>query len=1116
MTPILTLWPDDGLKMAAIKVNAILKNIPGAPENFKELLCADLPADELKRKLTEMFQRLITLTAVDTTLHTVAILPLYSPEFEQELTKLMEGCAACENRLSLHLLALRKGIARVVDAQLPDDVDALEKRNIELLDKQASDGKFRYSYTILDDYAANGAAIDFSLQSFSEYLALIFNALMRSYHDVLPPSLLTGDAGRNLAFGAASIRFDIRSIGEYLLSRGFVSALENVGIQNPKVDASKAADLANTLLLGIQSVYPDFYKEQVHPLFKDSNLTDAQIVGRLDEPMSRTIDALKRRFTDFIADPAYSLPEKEATLALILGLDNKRLHGVQYDRETLLLDDACEMPIDLYVDTCNQLCTNEDFLPKRGNFPALKKYIFNFKTMELEEDKEANNQVFNPLYEIKRLKLAILNNTAFIRRKSEELERLLQTEEQRKRVDEKVTDKESPVLPTGALKADIKEQPLDDKYVPAAGLKPKDSVDLRPFFSPIRSQGELGSCSTFATVSMYEAIMNRFSGSKLASANLSEQFVYYYSNVLTGNPEGGSNFFEQLGVLGKHGVCQENLFGYTTENLDKEPSQQAIDDALNHRVLKALQIPLRTTGNAGEILKENHRLLTSALSEGYPVGIALKVYENFGKSSPYINRPDDNDRSSGGEGHHAMVLVGYSESEKCYIVRNSWGEKWGDKGYAYISAAYIEDPEYNSFACVITETTESADGKGAEVPPMVAGFAGSQTEINIAAIRNILDEARMLLAADQELYDENYRYYQRLIQRLGMPQVRNQIRKAAEQAALEQAAQLGANKEKEENEFAEKIRAFKKKYIITGLSISLSTTLVDTVAAINWTRAESFGEGFKEMLWLSIIALVMTVITVCYWAGYFWKVRKYDRELQDHIDDLAIRFRKAKLDFFEKQLQFHVAGMWFDKFHELSLALTNAYNRLESYNDNLSGWYAEDKKQLATPPRHEGPMFIYLSETDLIDRYFETNRQTIVRNIDLMATFDSYSVDRETIQDSRQRLRDTTLAAIEGLFADFRMVEFLQGRRYSYLKPVVLPETVGHLLSVGQPAVRHSSNGADIPVRLLFLDHTDAERPAWQQAADPCFPFRPTPISAPNRFTLDLITVQPLPLSSLR
>ena len=38
---------------------------------------------------------------------------------------------------------------------------------------------------------------------------------------------------------------------------------------------------------------------------------------------------------------------------------------------------------------------------------------------------------------------------------------------------------------------------------------------------------------------------------------------------------------------------------------------------------------------------------------------------------------------------HAVTIVGYTSDR--FIIRNSWGEGWGDNGFAYASLSYAQD-----------------------------------------------------------------------------------------------------------------------------------------------------------------------------------------------------------------------------------------------------------------------------------------------------------------------------------------------------------------------------------------------------------------------------------------
>ena len=47
-------------------------------------------------------------------------------------------------------------------------------------------------------------------------------------------------------------------------------------------------------------------------------------------------------------------------------------------------------------------------------------------------------------------------------------------------------------------------------------------------------------------------------------------------------------------------------------------------------------------------------------------------------------------------GGHAVMAVGYDDSQQRFIVRNSWGDGWGMKGYFTMPYAYLTERNLSS------------------------------------------------------------------------------------------------------------------------------------------------------------------------------------------------------------------------------------------------------------------------------------------------------------------------------------------------------------------------------------------------------------------------------------
>lgn len=202
------------------------------------------------------------------------------------------------------------------------------------------------------------------------------------------------------------------------------------------------------------------------------------------------------------------------------------------------------------------------------------------------------------------------------------------------------------------------------------------AVDLRSMCSPVEDQGQLGSCTGNALAGALEFLEIK---DKAPFVDVSRLFIYYNERVLENTVESDSGAMIRDGIktLAKEGVCSEKCWPYDISKFTVKPPESCYTEAATHQITSYQRI---------QTVDE----MRACLAEGYPFIFGFSVYESF--ESPEVAqtgiapmpKPDENLL-----GGHAVVAVGYDDSQKRFIVRNSWGEHWGMKGYFTIPYDYL-------------------------------------------------------------------------------------------------------------------------------------------------------------------------------------------------------------------------------------------------------------------------------------------------------------------------------------------------------------------------------------------------------------------------------------------
>ncbi|HSV98548.1 MAG TPA: C1 family peptidase [Sedimentisphaerales bacterium] len=194
-----------------------------------------------------------------------------------------------------------------------------------------------------------------------------------------------------------------------------------------------------------------------------------------------------------------------------------------------------------------------------------------------------------------------------------------------------------------------------------ASLAAPAAVDWRRkggnWVTAVKDQGRCGSCVAFGTVAALESRIRIACQNVNMSIDLSEAHLFYCG---CGNCCGtGWNFPPALNFCKSPGVAEESRFPYVPGNRPCPPGLTGYGKI--------------TAWTSVLSMADRKNILAS---KGPVVG-GMAVYSDFFNYRSGVYKVTSTSLS----GYHCICVVGYDDTQQCWICKNSWGTGWGEAGF---------------------------------------------------------------------------------------------------------------------------------------------------------------------------------------------------------------------------------------------------------------------------------------------------------------------------------------------------------------------------------------------------------------------------------------------------
>lgn len=196
------------------------------------------------------------------------------------------------------------------------------------------------------------------------------------------------------------------------------------------------------------------------------------------------------------------------------------------------------------------------------------------------------------------------------------------------------------------------------------------NVGGRNFITPVKDQSSCGSCVAFGTAGALEGTVRVRRNDPNYAADLSEAHLFYCYAGSQGRNCGNGWWVPPALDSCKTGVVDEACFPYTAGDqackLCSDWAQRLTKVIGWHEVKSAAD-------------------MKTWLSTKGPLITCFSVYNDFFSYKSGVYRYVSGNLAGG----HCVCVVGYNETDQCWICKNSWGTGWGEAGFFRIAYGQV-------------------------------------------------------------------------------------------------------------------------------------------------------------------------------------------------------------------------------------------------------------------------------------------------------------------------------------------------------------------------------------------------------------------------------------------